>query len=673
MERVTSAAACRRGAAAFALALLGAAAAGHAQEQEIAPFRVTGVDGYASLRYLGDEFATSQNGVRTRQRIAEMREELFIMTHSYVYHPRFLSLDAGGGPVFQQGRHASELGDTSANASLYNLSTRATFLRDKPYFGSLFYDHLNPTVVVSPGSAMTQETTRYGFDLSLIEPVAVSVDGTHTATQGRGAERVVDDRIDQLSLRASRPLGTGGLTEFRYQSSRQESMSGSPNLPLQQTSFDRRNAQLETRLRFGQRGQYDLFNLVGLDRQAFGLSQQAVPERDERRFLVDLHGRNTDTVTTSANYFRDAIDQDVLSSTLNAGSAGLTYAPTRELSLGLGARADRTRTEQFSARSGGVDGSIQYRRPFLAPGTLATSYSVRYTKREQNAAQPQASVAGETVSLSGTTPVALAQQRVVAGSVTVSNLTRTQVFTEGIDYQLSVVGVTTRIQRVPGGNILDGQSVLVDYVHEVGGTFTFDQVDQTVNLGWSVGSYFSVYYRYLDSSPQLMSGEPTTQLNTVRSNLYGSRADVPIGASVVTMLGGLLEYEDRRETIAPYRRREIGAYVQTEEPVFGTGNMRLSTRRLNQDFDNSPQSVRLTGYELGLWTRHPLGLDLSANATWERDTGGPVERTRTLASARSQWRYRRAVLTAELVRAKEAQGTFEHRRTLAQLLFRRDL
>jgi len=82
--------------------------------------------------------------------------------------------------------------------------------------------------------------------------------------------------------------------------------------------------------------------------------------------------------------------------------------------------------------------------------------------------------------------------------------------------------------------------------------------------------------------------------------------------------------------------------------------------------------VRLAGYDLSLWTRHPLGIDLSANASYERDTGALVPRTRMLATARLQWRYRRANLTMDFTRARETQGTFERNRTLAQILMRRD-
>jgi hypothetical protein len=484
-------------------------------------------------------------------------------------------------------------------------------------------------------------------------------------------DRIVDDRIDQFNLRASQEIGRRGLTQFRFQSTQQESMSGSPNLPIQRISLDRQNYQLDTRLRFGAREEYDLFNLITLDRQAFGISQAAPPERNDRRLLLDLRGRHSERLNSFGSYTHASTDQGTLSSTVDAGSAGLTISPTNKLSLRLGGHAEDNSSAQLSARSHGADGSAQYRQP-LPLGVLTAGYALRYDQRDQRTASPQANVIGERITLTGTTPVALARQRVIPGSVAVSDIARTQTFIEGIDYALSVVGTTTRVQRLAAGNILDGQDVLVDYAYDVGGTFAFNQTDQTLNVAWDLASYVGVYFRYLDSAPHLTSGAPTTPLNAVQSSLYGTRADVPLNLPFELALGGLYEHEDRRETIAPYQRQQYEVFAQTADPFFGRGNIRGSTRRVKQDFENSPQNVRLAGYDLRLWTRHPLGIDLSASTTYERDTGGLVPRTRLLATARAQWRYRRASLTMDFTRTHETQGAFERNRTLAQILLRRD-
>ena len=74
---------------------------------EFAPFALTGYEGHVSTSYVSDEFLTRQAGSgsapSSTQRQSDLRVEAFLMTHSYVYHPKFLTLDLGGGPIFQSG------------------------------------------------------------------------------------------------------------------------------------------------------------------------------------------------------------------------------------------------------------------------------------------------------------------------------------------------------------------------------------------------------------------------------------------------------------------------------------------------------------------------------------------------------------------------------------------
>jgi hypothetical protein len=235
-----------------------------------------------------------------------------------------------------------------------------------------------------------------------------------------------------------------------------------------------------------------------------------------------------------------------------------------------------------------------------------------------------------------------------------------------------VVGLDTRVQRLVGGNILDGETVFLDYQYDVGGTFASAQLDQNLNLNWSLGSMLNVYYRRFDSAPRLVSGTPTFPLNPAQSGLYGARADIPVNLPVQVLLGGGHEVERRQEVIAPYRRAASDVYGQVEDPWFGTGSLRLSLRRSRVDYDNSVQNVNLTGYDLSYWSRHWLGIDVTAQASYEQDTGGSVARQRTTGSAKANWRYRKLTLSFEMSGTREAQGGVERARALVQAQARRD-
>lgn len=652
-----------------------------AQEPEIAPFRLTGVEGHNTVRYMRDELSTTQPGsgpvvgARSRQGQSDFREELFVMTHSYVVHPNFLSMDIGGGPILQRGNYLNDAEETRSQGGLYNFTGRAKFLQDKPYQGSVFYDHLNPTLSVAPGQVITQENTRYGADFSLLAPVTpvpMYVDATRSHFQGRGADRVIDDQIDRVNLRASRSFGALGSTQFQYQSTQQASMSGSPNLPIQSSHSNNQGLSLDTRLQLGPTRQYDLANLITLNSQAYTLQgQNSIPERQDGRMFLDLRGRHSKELQSYGYYNYSASDQGEASNVVHSIAAGLNYAPRPEWTSGIGIHGDDSRLKQLASNSRGVDGSLRYQRS-LPVGVAQVSYGLRHDQREQKATATQTSVVGERVVLAGTAFAALGQRHLVAGSLAVSNVTRTQTFVEGQDYTLMQVGAETRLQRQIGGAILEGQELLLDYAYAVGGSFAYNQTDQTLNLNWALKSYINTYFRYLDAEPRLSSGTPAYALNVVRSSLYGVRADVPLRLGVDMTWGGNLEREHRRETVAPYRREARELYVQTEDPFFGSGNIRASMRRTRVAFESAAQDVDLQGYDLRYWARLRSGIDLSANVSYESDTGGTAERRRMITSAKAQWLYRKMNLNFDLGRTLESQGEFKRSRALVQITARRD-
>jgi len=238
---------------------------------------------------------------------------------------------------------------------------------------------------------------------------------------------------------------------------------------------------------------------------------------------------------------------------------------------------------------------------------------------------------------------------------------------------LSLLGLRLRIQRIVGGSILDGQEVLVDYSFATGGTFALSQFDNMLNFSWGIKNYINLYVRHLDSAPHLDSGVPTSPINPVKDTIYGTRGEYPLSLlSQQLLLGGSAERESRREVIAPFTRTSLDAFAQVDLPLVRSGSIRIGSRRLQVDYDLSPQQgVNLVGYDLRLWAR-AYGVDFSAEASHERDTGTPEARERSLVSAKAQWRRRKLLLTADLTRVRDAQGIIERTRTYGQIMLRRD-
>lgn len=656
---------------------------------DVAPFRMTGIEGYVLGRYWRDDTETVTNSTASssptadsRQLLTNLSGDFFVMTHNYVYHPNLLLLDLGAGPVLYRQSYSTDGSDVASNRATYNLTARATFLRDKPYRGGLFYERTNDSYPVGPSQSLLTENTRYGFDAALLSPVTpvpINVDGTHQQTKGKGTEQVIDESVDDFNFRAEREWRGLGKTFFRYQGIADDSRSGSVGLPIQTTHTKTNRFDLDTDLHFGERKEYDLLNTVSLYTLNLSGDQGAIVDTRQLRFDVNLLGRPRDALQTRVRYQFDALDQSAQSGSdqttkINVIDAGITYRANPNLTGTLDAAGTFNRSTTYTANQANVSGSVNYRQP-LPLGEVGASYSFSYLRRDQNASEPTAQVIGERIALTGTTWVNLRQPQIVLSTVVVSNVTRTQTYVEGRDYALQVIGLLTQIQRLVGGAIVDGQEVLVDYDYDTGGSYGLRELDNSLELRWSYQNFFSVYARYFDAAPHLVSGTPTSPLNPVTSSLYGTRADVPFAAlGQQFTLGGFAEWEDRHEVIAPYRRTTFNGYAESTLPLIARGGIRLGIQQQNTRYEYTPdQNVDETTYNLRFWARLRSGLDLSLDATRTRDHGSPqVAREYTSTMAKAVWRVRRFVLTAYLARTKESQGATEQMHTRAQIDLRRD-
>ena len=646
--------------------------------QEIAPFRMTGIEGHVGMRYLSDTVDTAQNGsgTATRSHAAQsaLVNEVFVMTHSYVYHPKFLTLDIGGGPVVDRQSYATEAGQSSSLSGLYNFTGRATLFKDMPVHGSAFYDHLNPTVTLAPGLVMTQETSRYGFDVGASGakvPFPGRLAYTHSATVGQGGERSVNDTVDQTSFSLGRSFGSLGSSQFQLQSVQQVSRSGSLNLPIQEACSSSNGMSLDTRLNFGSERQFDLTNLISANSRSYTVAGSQMPEQKDFNFLLNLNAKHSTELSSFAVYQRSNNRQGAIDSAVQTVIGGVNYNPSPALAMALTGRTEQQDNTQYTVRNQGLEGNLRYEQA-LPLGTLQLGYSLKLEQREQQAVQPQARVLDERVLLSGLSYSLLAFQRIDRASIAVFNLTRSQRYVEGADYELLVIGQETRLRRLPGGQILDGEEVIADYTYDTGGTYGVNQLDQSANLNWSLSRHASAYYRRFESTPRLSSGAPTFALNTVRSDVYGLRTDWPLNVGVDFSVGGSIEFENRQESIAPYKRSSDDLYIQTEESLFGLGNFRLGTRRASVEYAGIGQNMDSNGVDLRYWARPWFGVDLSASSSVEHSVTNGVAQKRSTDTLNAQWRERKLSVNAALSRARESQGGYERDRMLFQVQLRRD-
>lgn len=670
----------KRRSLALAMATLAFGWGGASPAQEIAPFRLTGYESHVSLNYLSDtQSHGSIGGPTTTDSISSLQEEVFLNTHSYFYHPNFLTMDLGGGPLWVQNRAEADGLSRDEHETLYNLTGRLSFLEQKPVPVVLYYEHLNPTVTTSLSQSFIQTNTKYGATMSVREPLSpvfVVTDVFRLRSKGESSTLIIDDRIDQASVRLSTAFGHDGHGQMMYQVNRQDSLSGVPALTIVPTTIENRTANLDTRMLLGANRQatlsgYMSYYTLSFERPDFTLA------REDFHFTPDLRWRHSDNLSSFYNYSLYQSNESVVDTTNQSARTGLIYRDGERLSLSADVHGEDNRITGLELQSYGTGLSASYTQP-STHAVLRLNAGVVYDQKDRETGAALINVIGERITLVDGIPMTLAQEFIDTATIRVWNTTRTQQYCPDVtplppgctvaDYRVIVIGSRTQIQRLATGNILDGQEVLVDYAFQTGGSIAYNALNQNYQASLTLFRYYTVFTRYLDLDYRLTSGTPTLPLNPLRNTLYGLRIDLPFLQDF--MVGGEASFERQEEEIAPYRRASYDAYLQL--PVLFRIGTRFSARRIEADYLNSPEDIDLIGWAVQLRALPWASTTLTAEVAYEEDTGGTLARSTMRDTIGLEWRIRQLSVRGDAQYAREEQGGFERDRTVIRFLVRRE-
>lgn len=644
--------------------------------QEIAAFRLTGVEGNVQLRYLSDEQIQSLGGTTaSRDRRRTFEEEVFVNTHSYVYHPNFLKIDFGVGPLFVQDRFESDSSRSEASESLYNLAARLSFLEQKPYPFAFYYEHLNPTVSLGVAQSFVQESNKIGANFSLREPlspVLFNVDAYRLRNEGRGLDRIVDDTIDQAVMRASRSFGADGYGNLTYQTYRQESRSGSPLAVILPSITESKLISVDSRHLLGARREFQLTNLITYGRQESELAGATLASRRDWRIAPDLRWDHSETLSSFYRVSTARSEELARTVTNDAASAGLALHPHPDLNASIDVHGEQTRTEALTQQLYGTAASASWRRPF-EQGLWQFGAGARYDVRDQRAAQNEDQITDEVHSVpTVNTRFALDRPFVILASVVVRDVNNNLI--PSTDYRLEVIGQTTYFEwlavALPPPDPVSGVPIVkISYRFQTGGSYRYSLFDYNLSAGLTFLRYYQVYLRYRRSEQDLMEGLPTVPLTLDLHNTQtGARIDYPFWEQ--WMAGGELAFENQREELAPFDRSSLDAYLQL--PVRLTGQLRVSLRRTRVDFPTSPEDQDLVGWLVRFWARPLSRGTLRAEWSYDEDRGGTLTRTLEQAVVGFDWQIRQLTLRAEARLTDDTVGQSKRERNLVQLTVRRD-
>lgn len=621
---------------------------------EFAIFKLTDIEGALSLGYSLTE--TKQEDTyrnETYEKRPSMEQELSLDTQSYLYHPNLLEMELGGGVRFQQETLENSTQRNDTKGTYFDFRGRWRFLKSKPYPLSLYYTQSNPTKAVGIADSLAIETQNYGIDFSLRQPLIttpVTIRMDHNQNKGENNSRIVDDTTDTVSLKMMLNIGDHGSGQWGVTSISQKSASGSRSLAVQASESNVDTFDWNGKLIFGDKRNITISNYLLVSRN----EQNNTSDRDQINFYNHLAWDLNDSLRAynTYNYLKTSYEMN------DSTNQQLLLGATKDLSDTWSISSTIETTDETSTGldlfTWGLNGGLNYRGDLTERWSSSAGYTALVRYNYQDATESTIGVIDESLVLSGLSAVALLHEYIPIETISISNLTHTQIYLENIDYRLLVIGSETRVERLSSGNITDGETVLVNYEYESGGSFDYKEVKHGLSLMFSLDKRYNFSMFYSTAKQDLLEGIPTRILDD--DERYRVSMDAQLLLSQTTDYGWQLEYERRKNDLYPFTRASADLNFNTKLPFFASV-ANLSSGYEHIDNELSPIDIEETYYTLGLSSRLSWRSLTSLEMTYKRDTGSELFKSTTYASLRYFWSRGRLSFSLVGRQAKETQGS----------------
>jgi hypothetical protein len=628
----------------------------YTQAQEIAPFKIMDVSGTLKFRYLLND-RSSESGTNMRRSESTIWQELLgIQARAYIYHPGLLTLSLSGGPALVQSSYKAENNSTGDESTVFDLSLSMAFLSYRPYPFNLYYSRSFPQT--SSGLSGSFTTKNQGFGASgSFQPMKSRFDlgwsaGRYEAS-GAGTGAKVDDVSDSFQIRALLPLGKGEDVSISISRSDRLSKSGNVGLPIQDSRITTSRVELSNDFGLGSSDQIGFKHNLLWNRTDTALA--TTTRQDRLNYRANMSWKYSDKTDYSGSlYYTDVDRGDSWSKSSNV-SFGLSHNLSNGISMSGGGGAGRSESSGFASDNAALSASASYFRP-LSFGRLKVNAALGLRQTGQESSVDFISVFDEVVMLAGTDAVTLSKDFIVASTIVVTNSAKTQTYVEGLDYRLFVIGGTTSIERLITGNIDEGQTVLVSYEFQSGGTVEYGSFSQNVGLSLSMFKHIKLGMTFNNVENKISEGFANTPISSSRGVTLRANVGYPLGNR--WRVGGSYVFSDNYS--------DITSSVSSNSNVFAVANisggatLQLGVQNFKRDNADSPEDVEMLGFTVALAGRLTRRWFLNYSGRYSQNKGGTDLREELRHDLRLNWGYRLVRLSIDVSHSASTQGGNEH-------------
>jgi hypothetical protein len=612
-------------------------------------------------RWRQDE-TTPQDGMKIRDRETFFRETVELATRGYLGHPNLVHLDLRG----QFGLEQNDLSDGETGITqrtsdtLLDYAAVADFLRNAKLPFTLYATRTSTLVDRQFGSTLDNSLSEYGGIVNLRSDVApMRLQVFHRDERQSDPLAGEDFRLSQDSVTWHGDLNLQSWHHLAWDYSYDH---------VDETGFLRPTNTYERHDVFVT-DDYSFTEDADLRSALRYLKQTGDFATESLRLDETLRVRHSRTLDTRYDYTfdRQVFGDDTQS--IHRGAARLRHQLFRSLitTAELGGSILNTEAQNFTSTQvfGNVD--LEYTKD-VPYGSLRATLDLGYTIQSDGERGTEFQIRDERRSFGSSGLIIIERRDIVPSSIVITDATRVFTYAEGFDYSVRATSERVEIRRLLGGNISDGEVVLVSY--RVGPEPASDT--STVNYGGTLRytidegplTGLALYGRYLEQIQNRDGVDPTLPESDFRDILLGVDYDL-------RELSLNAEYEMRTGSFSPFDALRLEADYTHD---LGAGSA-LSLTGVYQDITRTDDDINATIATLsGRWSQQwDPHLRSALTLIWrdERDSGSfdsqGFEQLLTLS-----WTYRQTAIYASV------RNTFvdsDVRRTDAQLVrlgFRRE-
>jgi hypothetical protein len=504
-------------------------------------FRLQSINGELKLKGLYREQKSLIGDVKEDQKSLYFIGGIMLNTAGYLWNPDviYLNLDLEYNPETRNETYLL-VPDRSEVRTLKKFDFRTTVFRNKAIslnaFVNMNQSYFNRELLTN----IKTDNSQWGGILSLNNkflPVSVSYRQSdwlqHEVQTGRDFSMTQNNILG----RAEKTFGKSDMNELLYtRDDYTYNYAGSSEVSniinrvalTDNIYFDRkRNYNFNSLLSFyNQEGDYPFSKVEAIERLMFSL-----PARFRFNAGYTFYRLEDPSQLLSQNRIRGSLNHQLfesLSSGIFSDYSGIDQTVYNETDLRLGFDLNYTKK--------------------IGTGRINLSYRYYHSTYDMNGVSAPVRIVNEEHILSDSKITLLDKPYIELSTLLIKDITGKIIYQLNFDYTITERNNYLELQRVPGGQIADGQTINADYTAMQPGSYSFEATNNSVAAGVQLfGKLIEIYYRGSFQDYHNMQETDFLTLNYYDQNIYGGRLDFGFAG-----LG--VEYENYSSNIIPYER-----------------------------------------------------------------------------------------------------------------------